>query len=171
MLDCYHASITLQTLFNKFSITYFEVEPTLANISNGDPLAHILQKYLPIVPGDFIFLLFMPLSNFSFLMASPPPNPAIHMADQEKEHTPFLCFMKWDEHLADVCVSKEKCALILQLKAPASPGESVLCKLGKVIDDYLDRGMVIGWNHNNHSGVRKHLAQGAVHSSNVNVIH
>ena len=93
------------------------------------------------------------------------------MADQEKERTPFLRFMKWDEHLADVRLSEEKRALILQLKAPAGPGESVLCKLGKVIDDYLERGMVIGWNHNNHSRVRKHLAQGGVLSPNAYVIH
>ena len=57
MSDCYRASVTLQTLFNKFGVTYFEVEPALANVSSGDPLAHILQKYLPIVPGDFMFLL------------------------------------------------------------------------------------------------------------------
>jgi hypothetical protein len=62
MSDCYRAPVCLQTLFNKFGVTYFEVEPALADVSHGDPLAHILQKYLPVVPGDRFFPRLFPTS-------------------------------------------------------------------------------------------------------------
>jgi hypothetical protein len=94
------------------------------------------------------------------------------MAYQEKECTHFLHFIKWDEHLANMHLLEAKCALILQLKAPTSAKESVLCtRLGKVIDDDLNWGMVVRWNHNNPLRVHKHLTQGAILSSNVYVIH
>ena len=91
------------------------------------------------------------------------------MAHQEKERTPFLCHMKWDEHLAEIQMSEAKQSLILQLKTPARPEELGYYQLTKVVNDYLTRGMDIGWNHNNHLRVRKHLAQGAHLSPNVYV--
>jgi hypothetical protein len=36
-------------------------------------------------------------------------DPAIPMAHQEKERTPFLCFMKWAKNMADIHMSEAKC--------------------------------------------------------------
>lgn len=47
MKNCYRENVQLQTLFQKFGVKYFEVEPALANVSNGDPLARILRDFLP----------------------------------------------------------------------------------------------------------------------------
>jgi hypothetical protein len=94
-------------------------------------------------------------------------DPEIPMARQEKERTPFLRHMKWDEHMADIRMSEAKQNLIFQLKAPARPDELGYCELAKIVDDYIARGMEIGWNHNNHDRVRKHLLQGAHLSPNV----
>jgi hypothetical protein len=91
------------------------------------------------------------------------------MAHQEKERTPFLRFMKWDEHMADIRLSEAKRTSIIQLKAPARPDEIGYSALGSVVHDYILRGMDIGWNHNNQSRVRKHLAQGANLSPNAYV--
>jgi hypothetical protein len=43
--------------------------------------------------------------------------------------------------------------------------------LTRVVNDYIRQGMQIGWGHNNHSRVRKHLAQGAHISLNVYVFY
>jgi len=94
-------------------------------------------------------------------------DPEIRMASKEKERTPFLRHMKWDEHLADIRMSEDKRNLILRLKAPARLDELGYYQLAKVVDDYITRGMDIGWNHNNHARVRKHLAQGAHLSPNM----
>lgn len=51
MKNCYRANVQLQTLFNKFGVKYFEVEPAFSNVSNGDPLARILRDFLP-KPGN-----------------------------------------------------------------------------------------------------------------------
>jgi hypothetical protein len=52
MTNCYRAGVKLQTLFNKFGVKYFEVEPALSNVSNGDVLAHFISDFLPVMPGD-----------------------------------------------------------------------------------------------------------------------
>ncbi|KIM74537.1 hypothetical protein PILCRDRAFT_14322 [Piloderma croceum F 1598] len=88
------------------------------------------------------------------------------MASKEKERTPFLRHMKWDEHLTDIRMSEDKRNLIHQLKAPARLDELGYYQLAKVVDDYIAQGMDIGWNHNNHARVRKHLVQGAHLSPN-----
>ena len=105
----------------------------------------------------------------TLLLPSHVADPAIPMAHQEKERTPFLRFMKWDEHMADIRMSEAKRTSIIQLKAPARPDEMGYCTLGSVVHDYILRGMDIGWNHNNQSRVRKHLAQGANLSPNAYV--
>jgi hypothetical protein len=51
MKNCYWVNVQLQTLFKKFGVKYFEVEPTFSNVSNGDPLACILRDFLP-KPGN-----------------------------------------------------------------------------------------------------------------------
>jgi hypothetical protein len=103
------------------------------------------------------------------LLPSHVADPAIPMAHQEKERTPFLRFMKWDEHMADIRMSEAKRTSIIRLKAPAHPDEIGYRALGSVVHDYILRGMDIGWNHNNQSRVRKHLAQGANLSPNAYV--
>jgi hypothetical protein len=69
--------------------------------------------------------------------------------------------MGWDKHMADIRMSETKRILIFELTAPPLPHEMAYIALTKVVDDYIRRGMQIGWGHNNHSRVRKHLAQGA----------
>jgi len=51
MKNCYRVNVQLQTLFNKFGVKYFEVEPAFSNVSNGDALARILRDFLP-KPGN-----------------------------------------------------------------------------------------------------------------------
>jgi len=77
----------------------------------------------------------------------------------EKERTPFMRFMKWDRHMADIRMCKTRRSLIKSLKAPATPDDPGYSGLFQVILNYLLRGMAIGWGHNNHARVRKHLAQ------------
>jgi len=74
--------------------------------------------------------------------------------------------MGWDKHMAEIRMSEMKRALIFELIAPPLPHELAYKALTKVVEDYIRRGMQIGWGHNNHSRVRKHLAQGACISPN-----
>ena len=48
-------------------------------------------------------------------------------------------------------MSEDKRNLILWLKAPARLDELGYYQLAKVVNDYITRGMDIGWNHNNHA--------------------
>jgi hypothetical protein len=79
--------------------------------------------------------------------------------------------MGWDKHMADIRMSKTKLALIFELTAPPHPHKLAYVELTKVVDHYIRRGMQIGWGHNNHSRVQKHLVQGADFSLNAYVFH
>jgi hypothetical protein len=59
--------------------------------------------------------------------------------------------MGWDKHMANVHISKTKCALIFELTAPTCLHELAYVTLTKVVDDYIRWGMQIGWGHNNHN--------------------
>ena len=180
--DGYRTGVTVQTLFPKFARKFFEVEPALSCISGTSPLALILRDYLPSIPGNYNpfisrsdygspvtcltlcreFLAFCLINiNRLIIFVFTPTDLDINPPASEKERTPFMRFMKWDRHMADIRMCKTQRSLIKSLKAPATPDDPGYSGIFQVILDYLLRGMAIGWGHNNHARVRKHLAQGA----------
>lgn len=135
--NCYRVGIQVQTLFLTFGVKYFEVEPALASVPKGSPLNYILQQFLPSLEPDPIL----------------PP-------DTERERTPFMRVVNWDSHMQDIRGDPGRRKLHKEFIAAPASDELASLLLGKVVLQYINLGIELGWGHRQHLTIWKHLAQG-----------
>jgi len=128
---------TVQTLFSHFAREYFQVDPRLTNLPLQDPIDHLLRVYIPGLPG-----------------------PSVTLPDTDRERTPFMRFMNWDQHLSHIQTDKSRFSLLLSLQQPLTPEEGHLSRLATAVQEYIRLGMRISLQHDQSFSVLKSLVHG-----------
>jgi len=93
MTSCYRSQVPVQTLFSIFHKKYVEVAPALWNIPQEDVLSHVIQHFLPTIPGPAV---------------TPP------LSDNERDA--LLRLMQWDVTMKPYYTNPAKHAMIKSLK-------------------------------------------------------
>lgn len=137
--SAYHRPAKVQSLYSGIGRAYFQVKPELEGVPFHDPWHHIVQDYIPNLP---------PLSLA-------PPN-------TDRERTPFMKFMGWDQHLSDVLTDRSKLKLqaVLTLQQCPTAEEGHLSRLTAVVREYIRLGMKVCRSQTQSMGVQKILIHG-----------
>jgi hypothetical protein len=142
LTSCYRSGVKVQILFPTFMKKYVEVEPALWNVPKDDVLVHVLQDFLPTIPG-----------------------PSVNPPDSDRERDALLRLTQWDVIMQPYYTDPAKCASIHALKASPRQADPAFHRLHTAMQDYIQRGLYIGRTVSPNLTVRKHLVQGRTLSS------
>lgn len=135
---CYRTNVPLQTLYPHVGHKYFEVQPLLVDVPVDSALSLILRDFIPNLP----------------------PLPVVPV-DTERERTPFMQQMNWDNHMDRIRGDPAMHTRLKGLLAPAAKGEPGLVDLHTITLAYMKSGADVGRFGTQSLTVRKHLRQGA----------
>jgi hypothetical protein len=113
------------------------VDPELEDIATTDPFDRVLGDFLPNCPPPQVI----------------PPT-------TDRERTPFLKFMNWDNHLAEQRADPSQRQLIRSLCHDPLPEEHYLSKISVLMEKYIRWGMDIIKKENQAFTIRKTLVHG-----------